>query len=347
MNVMHTYKWQSIFTLFAVVLMFASLDARSETTFKERLRELKETRQAEKKEQHNDTKPLTPGDYTFKLQHQNQTRSYMVHVPTSYSQDQATAMVLSLHGGGGNMTYQATEKYYHLISASEQAGFIAVFPNGYSRLPGGNIATWNAGICCGKARDKDIDDVGFIKQVINDMKIKANIDAKRVYANGMSNGGMMSYRLACELADSITAIASVAGTDGTIACSPSRPISILHIHALDDDHVLFNGGSGVKSETHADFTSVPNTINKWVKLNACHPEPKRVFEVKGAYCDLYSACKNNTQVKLCVTETGGHSWPGGTKVRGGTAGSTAINANDLIWKFYQENTPHSLAKTGN
>ena len=240
------------------------------------------------------------------------------------------------------MEYQATDKYYHLISKSEEAGFIAVFPNGYSRFRSGKLATWNAGICCGKARDENSDDVSVIKAVVADIKRRANIDSNRIYANGMSNGGMMSYRLACELTDTFAAIASVAGTDGTKICNPSRPISILHIHALDDDHVLFNGGSGVKSKTHADFVPVPDTIQKWVRINACKTTPQRVLEVKGAYCDVYAQCQNNTQVKLCVTETGGHSWPGGTKIRGDAAGSTAIKANDIIWQFYEENpnTPH-------
>jgi polyhydroxybutyrate depolymerase len=239
------------------------------------------------------------------------------------------------------MEYQATDKYYHLISKSEEAGFIAVFPNGYSRFRSGKLATWNAGICCGKARDENIDDVSVIKAVVADIKTRVNIDSNRIYANGMSNGGMMSYRLACEMTDTFAAIASVAGSDGTQSCKPNRPISILHIHALDDDHVLFNGGSGVKSKTHADFVAVPDTIQKWVSMNNCNAAPQRVLEVKGAYCDLYKHCQNNTQVKLCVTKTGGHSWPGGTKVRGNAAGSTAINANDIIWQFYQDN-PKSL-----
>lgn len=314
------------------LLALSSLHAWSEGPVRERLRELRETRQATTA----DHQPLTAGDYTFQLEHQNQTRQYMVHVPKQYNPQLATPLVLSLHGGGGNMRYQATEEYYHLISKSEQAGFIAVFPNGYSRLRSGKLATWNAGICCGKARDSQSDDVGFIKRVVAEMKTKANIDPKRVYANGMSNGGMMSYRLACELSDTFSAIAAVAGTDGTQHCKPAKPVSILHIHALDDDRVLFHGGSGVKSQTHADFVSVPETIQKWVSLNTCNSTPQRVLEVKGAYCELYQGCQQHTQVKLCVTETGGHAWPGGSKVRGG-AGTTAINANDLIWDFYQQN----------
>ncbi len=328
-----SFKQISCAIPFILVIMF-SINAHAEGRLRELLQQKRESRQAEQAQQ--DGAPLTAGDFTFSLQHQNQTRQYLVHVPKNYNPSQAVPLVVALHGGGGNMHYQANDEHYQLISKSEQAGFIAVFPNGYSRFPRGKLATWNAGICCGKARDALIDDVGFIKALVADIKTKANINPKRIYANGMSNGGMMSYRLACELSDTFSAIASVAGTDGTQQCSPSKPVSILHIHSLDDDRVLFNGGSGVDSQTHADFVSVPNTIKKWVSLNACNSTPQRVLEVKGAYCDVYSNCKNNTQVKLCVTETGGHSWPGGKSVRAKKpASSQAINATDMIWAFYE------------
>jgi len=298
----------------------------------------KNAKEANTKEEHlasESKQALTSGDYTFELVHDGIKRMYVLHVPKSYQASQPTPLVLSLHGGGGNMQYQATDEYYHLISKSEQAGFIAAFPNGYSSMRRGKLATWNAGICCGKARDIKSDDVGFIRKTIDDIKTRVNIDSHRIYANGMSNGGMMSYRLACEMTDTFAAIASVAGTDGTTQCNPARPIPILHIHALDDDRVLFNGGSGSASKTHADFVSVPDTIKKWVNLNSCNTTAKRVLEVKGAYCEVYDQCSDHTEVKLCVTETGGHSWPGGKKIIGKNAGSTAINANDVIWEFYQ------------
>lgn len=293
---------------------------------------LREKRELEANKQQ--IQALSPGDFTFTLKHQNMQRMYKIHIPKSYRPNQAMPMVLSLHGGGGNMHYQADDQYYGMISKSESAGFIAVFPNGYSKFRG-KLATWNAGICCGAARDKKIDDVDFIRWVIKDIKQRANVDASRIYANGMSNGGMMSYRLACELPE-IKAIVSVAGTDGTQYCAPSKSISIFHIHALDDDRVLFNGGSGKNAQSHADFVSVKQTIENWVKRNSCDTTPERVFNTKDAYCDVYNHCDSNTQVKLCVTETGGHAWPGGHKPRGGS-GSTAINATDLIWDFYQAN----------
>jgi polyhydroxybutyrate depolymerase len=316
--------------IFSFLLLFNFTSTTNAGTLRDHLNDLREHRQ-----QSGDKQALAAGDYTFNLTHDGVKRMYMLHVPKSYHPEQATPLVLSLHGGGGNMEYQATDEFYHLISKSESAGFIAAFPNGYSSFRKGKLATWNAGICCGKARDTNSDDVGFIRETINDIKKRVNIDNHRIYADGMSNGGMMSYRLACEMTDTFAAIASVAGTDGTTQCNPSRPIPTLHIHALDDDRVLFNGGSGSASATHADFVSVPNTIAKWVGLNSCNTQPKRVLAVEGAYCDLYDQCKEEVEVKLCVTETGGHSWPGGKKIMGKKDGSTAINANDVIWAFFQ------------
>ncbi len=275
-----------------------------------------------------------PGDYSLSVDHGGRQRLYRVHVPSSYAASQPMALVLSLHGGGGHMDYQANDAYYGQISKSEQAGFIAVFPNGHSRLPGGKLATWNAGNCCGSARDDGVDDVGFIRALLERLHTQLNIDRKRVFANGMSNGGMMAYRLACEAPDLFMAIASVAGTDNTSACTPSRPISVLHIHARDDDMVLFNGGAGRGRAAVTDFVSVPATVSKWVGLNGCHATPKRVLEASGATCDLYAPCRGGVEVQLCVTDTGGHSWPGGSKVRGGAPGSTALSATDVIAEFY-------------
>ncbi len=165
-----------------------------------------------------------------------------------------------------------------------------------------------------------------------------NIDRNRIYATGMSNGGMISYVVACELPDIFRAIAAVAGTDGTITCSHKSPISILHIHAKDDTHVLFEGGAGKDAFRDAskvtEFTSVPDTIATWVGYNKCNGVPKRVLTVNGAYCDLYNDCAGGTEVQLCVTDTGGHSWPGGGDVRGKVT-SKAISANDVMWDFFK------------
>jgi polyhydroxybutyrate depolymerase len=230
------------------------------------------------------------------------------------------------------MDYQADN--YGLKQKAEEAGFIAVFPNGYSRLPGGILATWNAGACCGKAVENRIDDVGFLKEVIERVSRQANVDRTRVYSTGMSNGGLMSYRLACEIPH-IRAIAPVAGTDNTLTCKPARPVPVIHFHARDDSHVLFTGGSGKDALTKTDFVSVPATIAKWVGINSAAPKARRVVDVPGAACDRHAAGPRGAPVQLCVTETGGHSWPGAPSRRANKNPSMAISANDLMWQFFQ------------
>lgn len=284
----------------------------------------------------------SPGDYTFTFPFDGIPRYYKIHVPKSYSPNKKTPLLFVLHGGGGDMEIQSNEDYYHQISKSEDNGHIVIFPNGYSKYKSGKIATWNAGNCCAEARDKKIDDVGFIKEILNYTTKQLHIDKSKVYSTGMSNGAMMSYRLACEMTDNLTAIATIAGTDNTISCNPFKPISVLHIHAKDDDKVLFYGGAGESFRDRSlvtDFVSVPKSISKWVQFNQCNPTPKRVLDEPGVTCDEYNECKEGVKVKLCVTENGGHSWPGGKKPSlffGSASPSMAIKANDVMWDFFKD-----------
>jgi polyhydroxybutyrate depolymerase len=304
-------------------------------TLRERIKEWRQKQSATPPQ--GPAKITAAGDYTYELSHGGLQRKYIVHVPPKYNAASAAPMVLALHGGGGFAEYQANEENYGLISKSNQAGFVAVFPNGYSPFRGGKFATWNAGTCCAGARDRNIDDVGFLRAVVADVSQRLNIDRAKVYSIGMSNGALMSYRLACEAPDMIKGIMAVAGTDNTTQCTPKSAVSILHIHAKNDDHVNVGGGAGAATRDLSkvtNFTSVNHTIDKWVRLNQCNPKPKRVLEVDGASCDLYSGCSGDSQVKLCLTERGGHSWPGGTKTRASEPTSKAIIANDVMWDFF-------------
>jgi polyhydroxybutyrate depolymerase len=279
----------------------------------------------------NPTRIAAPGDYRFSMEYDGITRDYLVHVPKSY-RGARTPMLVALHGGDGNADYQADDSKYGLISKSEAAGFIAVFPNGYSPLPAGVLATWNAGSCCGPAQRKGIDDVGFIRAVIRRMQSQASIDPRRIFATGMSNGGMMSWRLACE-APEIRGIAPVEGTDNSASCKPLHPVAVIEFHAADDPNVPFNGGAGT-GPSHTDFNSVPASQAKWVELDQAATPARRVLTVAGAHCDLYPAKPGGAPVELCVTDTGGHSWPGGGMQQGRKQPSTAISANDLMWSFF-------------
>jgi polyhydroxybutyrate depolymerase len=168
--------------------------------------------------------------------------------------------------------------------------------------------------------------------VIHRVERQASIDPKRIFATGMSNGAMMSWRLACD-APEIRAIAPVEGTDNTTSCRPSHPVGVIEFHAADDPNVPFNGGVGT-GPSHTNFVSVPATQAKWVQLNRAEPAAKRVLTVPGAHCDLHAAKPGGAPVELCVTDTGGHSWPGGGTQQGRKQPSMAISANDLMWNFF-------------
>jgi polyhydroxybutyrate depolymerase len=297
----------------------------------QRIMQHMEERRSKPADDPNMTTIPAPGDYRFSFVHDGIKREYLVHVPKSYHGAPAP-MLVALHGGGGDADFQADDSKYKLISKSEQAGFIAVFPNGYSRFPSGILATWNAGTCCGKAQDNKVDDVGFIREMIRRMERQANIDPRRIFATGMSNGAMMSWRLACE-APEIRAIAPVEGTDNTNECAPQHPVAVIEFHAADDPNVPFNGGVGT-GPSHTEFKSVPATQAKWVQLDRANADAKRMLSVAGAHCDLHAPKPGGAPVELCVTDTGGHSWPGGGSQQGRKQPSMAISANDLMWNFF-------------
>lgn len=270
-------------------------------------------------------------------------RRVLLHVPRTYQPGQPMPLVLALHGGGGNSDFMADDRRYGLISHSEQAAYLLALPNGVGVF-GDKLATWNAGRCCGKARDQASEDVAFLRGVVAWVQQHYTVAPGRVYAVGMSNGGMMAYRLACEAADVFAGVASVAGTDNTQSCQPSRPLAVLHIHARDDDHVLFEGGAGPGAfrddSKVTDFTSVPATISRWQRYNQCRPVPQRSLDVPGAYCERYTGCAAGAALQLCVTASGGHGWPGGGQVRPGKAGpSQALDANAVFWAFFSQLPP--------
>ncbi|MBI4933294.1 MAG: alpha/beta fold hydrolase [Actinobacteria bacterium] len=169
-------------------------------------------------------------------------RTFHVYVPDSLP-DGPVPLVVALHGGTGSS--RQFERSSGFDAQADEHGFIVVYPDGVGAgADETQLRTWNAGGCCGPAVRKDVDDVGFIRALIDVMEDRYSIDPAQVFAVGHSNGGFMSYRLACELSDRIVAVGLQAGGLMIDTCSPERPVSLLHIHGAEDTNVPLEGGVG-------------------------------------------------------------------------------------------------------
>ncbi len=241
------------------------------------------------------------------LTHDGLTRTFRVYVPLSYDPAVPMPVVLLFHGGfGSGAQVEASAK---VVEVAEEKGFIAVSPDGV--LSPGGIRTWNGGTCCGYATAAGIDDVGFVRALIDHLEAAACVDRRRVFATGMSNGAMLTHRLACDLADRIRAVGPVAGTDMTASCAPARPVPLMHIHGSDDGNAPFEGGLGC-GLAGVPFTSVPETIARAVERNGCAGAPFTSLIQGDGTCTRQGQCPLGTDVDLCVIAGGGHVWPGGT-----------------------------------
>jgi len=281
---------------------------------------------------------LEPGDRTRSLDVNRQTRSYLIHVPPSYTGVEPFPVVLAFHGGAAHA--ESMVRFSGLSEKADEASFLAVYPNGTGRYQ--RLLTWNAGNCCGSAARNRVDDVAFVRAVLDDLATVARVDPKRVYATGMSNGAMITYRLASELADRIAAIAPVAGPMGTETCRPSRPVPVMHFHGTGDEFAPFAGGPGKRSVTRTNFYSVAHSIRAWVEANGCPKkpliteEPDRVDDGTTVTCKTYGPGRHGSEVILYAIRGGGHTWPGrqppfrflGTFTKD-------ISANDLMWEFFK------------
>ncbi|MEI6050002.1 MAG: PHB depolymerase family esterase [Bacteroidota bacterium] len=275
-------------------------------------------------------------------------RTFHIHIPSSYDKTVQLPLVIALHGRGGNgeSMILVTRKGFDKLSNKE--GFIVVYPDGIE-------LNWNDGRMDEEANDRahreNIDDVGFISALIDSMINNYNIDPKRVYITGISNGAIMSYRLACELSYKITAIAPVDGNIPLLLlpeCSPTNPVSVLAINNVNDPLVPFDGGE-ISGHFHrvklGKVLSVNESINFWVNRNKCSISPLVTEEPDRAPNDgtrvlrkEYNNGINGTHVVLYSIDGGGHTWPGGFQylpvwVIGKT--SRDINASEVIWSFFK------------
>ena len=285
---------------------------------------------------------LAAGDHTETITSNGLSRSFIVHVPTSYTGTSATPALLDWHPLGGSGSGQEGSSGWK--AKCDSVGCIAVFPNSPSTEASDN--SWNAGYCCDNAEHNQVNDVQFARDIITWLKANTCLDAKRVYASGGSNGGGMTYRLACEASDVIAAVAPVdfrcvTGTDplanaGSVtaanntACkcpNLNRPITVVAWDEGQDNSIVpYNGGQTPSFATDCPatgscvgigFTSAQVNAQTWANFSGC--TGSATADPDNSLCKTWTSCQGNTTVSLCTNPSSSHL---------GVYGS---NWNDVAW----------------
>ena len=281
---------------------------------------------------------IGPGDSVRSVKVGEVTRTFLVHVPKSYDAKNPTPVVLVFHGAFTNAAICSL--FTGMNGKADEAGFITVYPNGTG--VGDIVLFWNAGLWRGPTDKKPPDDVAFTGKLLDDLETVANVDRKRVYATGISNGAMMCYRLAAEMPDRIAAIAPVSGTMAIDKASPKRPVPVIHFHGLADEIVPYGGMPPGSTRRYVNYKSVDETIKIWTKIDGCTGKakveklPDTAHDGTSVSKTTFGGGKDGAEVILYAIGGGGHTWPGREpRVKFLGRSTMNINANDLIWDFFK------------
>jgi polyhydroxybutyrate depolymerase len=288
---------------------------------------------------------VAAGNYRWSLMHDGRERRYIVHVPEGLEAGRPVPLVLALHGGGGSG--DRTDDLMKLTPVADRERFLVAFPDGIGK-------NWNDGRddSVSEAHEQHIDDVGFLRALIDELASKLPVDPQRVYATGVSNGAMMSGRLACELSDRIAAVGLVVGT-GPVGlsdtCQPSRPVPIIAFHGTRDPFVPYNGGTIpalLPWKDRGRVIGAPELKSIWLRLNGCSPvatftELPDIDPSDGTQIvrEAYGSCRAGADVVFHRVEGGGHTWPGGRQYlpeRWVGKTNRDISASEVIWRFFSE-----------
>lgn len=269
-------------------------------------------------------------------------RPFNLVLPSAPDPDAPFPVVLVLHGGGSNkegaeaMTCpegDVTSPTCFTAKALER-GYAVVYPSGTGASLAPDLRTWNAGggvgpwqCVSGYACEQGVDDVGYFRSLLAELDGAVPVDPRRVFSTGLSNGGAMSYRLACELSGVIAAVAPVGAGNQQVTsggCAPGRPVPVLHIHGTADPCWAFDGGpAACAQEDGLDKISVPTSVSGdaafagWVQYDGCSAESARVdypdvaADGTVAHEDRWLGCAGGSEVILLTIEGGGHTWPQG------------------------------------
>lgn len=273
---------------------------------------------------------LAPGDYTIVSTDSGAPRSYLVHVPRSYAGTAAVPLLLDLHGFSSNAADE--RQYSGQLQQSDKRGFIAVWPQGVA-------LSWNAYGCCAVADAVRVDDVAFLRSVIAAVKRRANVDADRVFVTGISNGGGMAQRMACEAADVVRAVASVSFPLNTDRCRPSRPIGVTEIAGTADKTIAYDGSDPALPLLPSDTAGVPlgvqgarASLAAWKAIDGCTDDLTRTPLPAGSRAEEYRTCAGGAKIGLVTIADGPHVLYSGYIGLGYYGQYTApIDVADYIW----------------
>ena len=241
--------------------------------------------------------PIDPTLHTITIEGM-QPRTYNIYVPSTYETNKPLPVLLGFHGLGGSAT--SFTNSLHLKIFSQDMGFILVVPNGWGN-EAGTQNSWNAGNCCGSAYDNQMDDIGLVRSILDSVSRKYSVDKLRIWAMGFSNGGMLSYRLACELSEQISAIGVGGGASMLNSCSPPNAVSVIHLHGGLDVIVPLDGGGPFFVKPIIESFKLVNSAN------ACSPMTYVVTSDSTSETTS-SLCSNGTEQKLTNYFNQSHEW---------------------------------------
>jgi polyhydroxybutyrate depolymerase len=237
--------------------------------------------------------PFTPGASVHIINIGGIDRNYRLYVPAGLPP--AASLVVMLHGGFGSA--EQAERAYGWNQLADSAKFVVAYPDGLGRA-------WNSGGgCCGQPSRDGVDDVGFITAAVRDIANNVGIDPARIYATGISNGGMMAYKLACN-----SAVFAAIGPDSATqldVCPAPHPTSVLHIHGTDDRLIRYDGQPGI-GFANIDGPPVPDVNAFWRNVDQCQP-PATTSD--GRLTTSVADCPGGRSVALITVAGGGHDWP--------------------------------------
>jgi len=256
-------------------------------------------------------------------------REYVLYVPRSYERARPAPLVISLHGAG--LWGAAQQDISQWNEVAEREGLIVVYPSG---LGGRGPRAWRAGHSGADNRD-----VRFISDLIDMLESAYSIDPARIYANGLSNGGGMSFVLSCTLSDRIAAVGLVGAAHFLPVswCAAPRPVPMMAFHGTADRFTAYNGGTSWVARRHR-FPNIATFTADWARKNQCGPDPVESVVAADVTRLEYTNCGDDADVVLYTIRDGGHTWPGGAPLSEWFVGttSTGVDATSQMWEFFKE-----------